>query len=248
MGSGMLPAGAYVTLEHEYILVLRKGARREFIGAEDKKRRRESALFWEERNVWFSDVWFDIKGTVQTLNHTGIRQRSGAYPFEVVYRLINMYSVQSDTVLDPFLGTGTTVIASIVSGRNSIGYEIDRPLRKTILQALDGITDYADEYQSRRIRKHLSFIEERIENDKPLKHINQNYGFPVVTSQEKDILFHRLVSLKKIGENVLEALYSGILEIPEAVTGLDKIILKNDNGPSPQKKKKINSNQLNFFQ
>lgn len=52
MGSGMYPAGAYVTYEHEYILVFRKGNKRNFEG-EAKKARKESAYFWEERNIWF---------------------------------------------------------------------------------------------------------------------------------------------------------------------------------------------------
>jgi DNA modification methylase len=63
MGSGMLPVGAYVTYEHEYILILRKGTRREFTTPEAKRLRRESAFFWEERNLWFSDIWHDIRGT-----------------------------------------------------------------------------------------------------------------------------------------------------------------------------------------
>ena len=59
------------------------------------------------------------------MNNKELRNRNGAYPFELAYRLINMYSVKGDTVLDPFLGTGTTIIAAIASGRNSVGYEID---------------------------------------------------------------------------------------------------------------------------
>ncbi len=51
MGSGMLPPGAYVTLEHEFILIFRKGGKREFWKADDKKNRLESSFFWEERNV-----------------------------------------------------------------------------------------------------------------------------------------------------------------------------------------------------
>ncbi len=66
MGSGMLPAGAYVTLEHEYILIVRKGGKRRFT-ADEQQRRRESAIFWEERNIFFSDVWTDIRGTGQSL-------------------------------------------------------------------------------------------------------------------------------------------------------------------------------------
>lgn len=65
MGSGMLPAGAYVTLEHEYVLIFRKGGRRRF-SASDAARRRRSAFFWEERNSWFSDIW-DFRGIRQAV-------------------------------------------------------------------------------------------------------------------------------------------------------------------------------------
>ena len=53
MGSGMYPAGAYVTYEHEYILIFRKGNKREFF-RKKRELRQESAYFWEERNLWFS--------------------------------------------------------------------------------------------------------------------------------------------------------------------------------------------------
>lgn len=53
----MLPCGAYVTLEHEWILIFRKGSKRIYKTDEDKTKRMESAFFFEERNVWFSDVY-----------------------------------------------------------------------------------------------------------------------------------------------------------------------------------------------
>ena len=68
MGPGRYPAGAYVTYEHEYILVFRKGGKRVLKGKE-KELRQKSAFFWEERNIWFSDLW-DTKGTSQTMNIT----------------------------------------------------------------------------------------------------------------------------------------------------------------------------------
>ena len=132
MGSGMLPVGAYVTLEHEHILILRKNDKREFKTPHEKENRRKSAFFWEERNVWFSDKWRDINGVFQKLNHSQLRKRSAAYPIELAYRLINMFSVQGDVILDPFLGTGTTTLAALASARNSIGYEIDRNFKDLI--------------------------------------------------------------------------------------------------------------------
>ena len=118
MGSGTLPAGAYVTLEHEYVLVFRAGGPRRF-AADDRGRRRESAYFWEERNVWFSDQW-DLSGVRQSFGAVSPsrdpgRARSGAFPVELAYRLICMYSAYGDTVLDPFLGTGTTTLAAIAA-------------------------------------------------------------------------------------------------------------------------------------
>ncbi|MCH8907442.1 MAG: site-specific DNA-methyltransferase [Candidatus Heimdallarchaeota archaeon] len=95
MGSGMLPPGAYVTLEHEYILIFRKGNKRQF-NDKEKQNRRKSSYFWHERNKWFSDVWLDLKGDRQILKKNGSRDRSGSYPFELVYRLINMFSVRGD--------------------------------------------------------------------------------------------------------------------------------------------------------
>ena len=128
MGSGMLPAGAYVTYEHEYVLVLRKGRRRWFGNEEEKRLRRQSAFFWEERNTWFSDLWYDIKGTPQTLVSKEARDRSAAFPFELAYRLISMFSIKRDVVLDPFAGTGTTLAAALAAGRSAAGMETDNSL------------------------------------------------------------------------------------------------------------------------
>ena len=66
------------------------------------------------------------------MENTDVRLRSAAYPFELPSRLINMYSIRGDTVLDPFLGTGTTILAAMVMGRNSIGYEIDQSFQELI--------------------------------------------------------------------------------------------------------------------
>jgi DNA modification methylase len=187
MGSGMLPAGAYVTLEHEYILILRKGPKREFKKEEDKKIRRESAIFWEERNRWYSDVWFDVKGTPQALNHKDSRRRSAAYPFELVYRLINMYSAKGDTVIDPFLGTGTTTAAAIASGRSSIGYEIDSTLENIIDRIKDVIVDSSKQLIRKRLVKHMEFVVDRLKTKGGFKYDNEYYGFPVITAQEKKI-------------------------------------------------------------
>ena len=191
LGSGMLPAGAYVTYEHEYILIARKGGPRKFSPA-DKARRRRSAFFWEERNVWFSDVWLDLVGTRQLLGNTGLedpdaRVRSAAYPFELACRLIQMHSLIGDTVLDPFLGTGTTAAAAIAGSRSSIGCEIERSLARPIRNTIETAVPLGREYAQRRLVAHLDFVQSREEAGRPCRHVNRHYGFPVVTGQEADL-------------------------------------------------------------
>jgi site-specific DNA-methyltransferase (cytosine-N4-specific) len=123
LGSGFLPTNAYVTLDCEYILLFRKGNPRKFKPKDPY--RYISYYTKEERDVWFSQIW-DIKGIKQENNE--IERRIAAYPDEVVYRLIRMFSIIGDTVLDPFLGTGTTIKVAMQLYRNSIGYEIDENL------------------------------------------------------------------------------------------------------------------------
>ncbi|MFB6113124.1 MAG: site-specific DNA-methyltransferase [Halodesulfurarchaeum sp.] len=178
MGSGMLPPNAYVTLEHEYILVFRKPGMR----SPESDLRHRSAYFWEERNRWFSDVW-EITGERQSVE-AGPRDRTGAYPFEIPYRLINMYSVQGDTVLDPFWGTGTTTLAAMTSARSSVGIELDDSLLDGFDPVDVGITELASETSERRLKAHRQFVADR---DDPPKYEAQNYDTRVVTKQERDI-------------------------------------------------------------
>ena len=209
MGSGMLPPGAYVTLEHEYILVLRKDGKREFTAAEAKQNRHGSAYFWEERNAWFSDVWMDLVGTRQGLFDKAVRKRSAAFPLELAYRLIHMFSVRSDTVLDPFLGLGTTLLAAMAAGRNSIGFEIDKTLGDIIRRGTDGIVDIANTRIHDRLTDHLRFVQERMAQKKAaFRYTNIHYGFPVITNQEKKLLFNDLVSVESAGDGIFYVRYA----------------------------------------
>ena len=187
LGSGMLPAGAYVTYEHEYILVVRKGGLRSFSSTAERARRRRSAFFWEERNVWFSDVWLDLVGTAQLLGDRHSRARSGAFPFELAYRLIQMHSLIGDIVLDPFLGTGTTTAAALASGRSSIGLEIAGSLEPHIRTAIEAAPSLGRVWAQRRLEAHIEFARAREEAGRPCRHMNRHYDLPVVTSQEIDL-------------------------------------------------------------
>lgn len=99
----------------EYILMLRKpgGYRKP-----DVEQRRLSIISEKEFNEWYQQIW--------TL--TGASTRNGhpaPYPESLANRLIRMFSFVGDTVLDPFLGSGTTMLAAARVGRHSIGVEID---------------------------------------------------------------------------------------------------------------------------
>lgn len=206
MGSGMLPAGAYVTLEHEYILIFRKGKKRIFASPEEKLNRRRSSFFWEERNSWFSDVW-DFKGIRQEMNDKDLRGRSAAFPFLLPFRLINMYSVFGDTVLDPFLGTGTTALAAIAAGRNSVGYEIDESFAVHVKKMIEKEKFNLNNYNLQRLKKHIIFTEEYAKEKGPLKYTNNYFGFPVMTRQEKDLMLVFVKNVEEIENGILKVSY-----------------------------------------
>ena len=96
-----------VDKENEYILIVRKGSKREFKEEKEKQIRRESAMFWEERNIVYSDIWFDIKGTLQAINDRETRSRSAAYPFEIAYFLAAFRPID---LCGPLIGANIEVV------------------------------------------------------------------------------------------------------------------------------------------
>jgi len=180
MGSGTLPPNAYVTLEHEYILLFRKGGTRSFPPGDD--RRYESAFFWEERNEWFSDLW-EVRGEAQALGGSEERRdRSAAFPVEIPLRLIRMFSVQGDRVLDPFAGTGTTTLAAMLAARDSLGYDLDGDL----FVALDDRTADLPAASRRRVRDRLARHRAAMA-DRDGGYAADHYDFRVVTKRERRI-------------------------------------------------------------
>jgi DNA modification methylase len=91
--------------------------------------------------AWFSQIWSGLTGA-------STRHHPAPYPEELADRLIRMFSFVGDTVLDPFSGTGTTTIAAISCGRNSIGYEIDDHYvslaRRRIAEKTSGLLSHAE--------------------------------------------------------------------------------------------------------
>lgn len=196
LGSGTLPCGAYVTLEHEWILIFRKPHKRKFQNSNEIQNRRESSYFWEERNKWFSDIW-ELNGIRQSINQKKIRKRSGAFPLEIPFRLINMFSSKFDIVLDPFLGTDTTILASIICGRNSIGYEIDKGFKSFHFNEItsDNFIKAANERIDKRVRDHFKFLHD---HKKKIKYENSYYKFPVITRPETNLKFEKIDKIVSI--------------------------------------------------
>jgi DNA modification methylase len=131
LGSGFLPPNAYVTLDCEYILIFRKGKLRSFPSHD--QRRYDSKLTKKQRDAWFTQIW-TVTGTRQTASQ--VERRTAAFPDEIADRLIRMFSIKGDLVLDPFLGSGTTIKAAMQAERSSIGYEKDEALLPLIEERL----------------------------------------------------------------------------------------------------------------
>jgi DNA modification methylase len=105
---------AIIKNDIEFILMQRKpgGYRRP-----TESQRRLSMIAKDDYNKWFRQFW-NITGA-------STRYHPAPFPVELAYRLVRMFSFWGDTVLDPFCGTGTTMLAAMKSNRNSIGIEID---------------------------------------------------------------------------------------------------------------------------
>ena len=114
----------------EFILMERKsGGYR----APDLSTRVLSVISAENHKKWFQQIWSGLAGA-------STRHHPAPYPVELAERLIRMFSFVGDTVLDPFLGTGTTAVAAAKAGRNSIGFEVDAHYFERALKRVENDT------------------------------------------------------------------------------------------------------------
>lgn len=125
MGSFPYPRSGILKLDYEFILILKKYGKPPRVSKEVKE---QSRLTQQEWNQYFTGHW----------NFPGEKQDKhlAVFPEELPRRLIKMFSFVGDTVLDPFLGSGTTSLAARNLTRNSIGYEINRNFLSTIEENL----------------------------------------------------------------------------------------------------------------
>jgi modification methylase len=106
---------AIIKNDVEFILMLRKpGGYRQ----PTNEQREASRLTKEEYQAWFQQIWNNVPGETT-------RDHPAPYPEALAYRLVRMFSFVGDTVLDPFMGTATTLVAAARCERNAIGVEIE---------------------------------------------------------------------------------------------------------------------------
>ena len=126
--------GAIVKNDVEHILFFRKGGT---YRSPSPMQKTLSMLAKEEVQTWLVTSWTDIKGESTKGGHPA------PYPEELAARLIRMFSFAGDTILDPFAGTGTTSVAALNTGRNSIGVEIENKYIQMAERRLNAISAQA---------------------------------------------------------------------------------------------------------
>lgn len=102
--------------EVEYILLLRKPGDYRKPTAEQREL---SRIPKDDYHLWYRSIWSDITGA-STANHPA------PFPKELASRLVRMFSFVGDTVVDPFMGSGTTGLAAAEAGRHSVGFDVER--------------------------------------------------------------------------------------------------------------------------
>lgn len=127
LGSYPYPLTLFNNNYFEYIFVFQKPGKRSV----KQNVREASRLTQAEWRKWVQEWW-----RIESISEK-IRFHKAVFPIEIPYRLIRMYSYVGDTVLDPYLGTGATMIAAAYCERNSVGFEIAPNCRDMIEKRID---------------------------------------------------------------------------------------------------------------
>lgn len=129
-GSYPYPPNIFSTYPYEWITVFSKEGKRKPVSKEIKEK---SKLTTEEWQKWaINSIWEMQPAKAKAEGHPA------PFPKELPMRLIKLYSFWGDTVLDPFAGTGTTLLAAQELGRKSIGFELNPDYIKLINRKLNG--------------------------------------------------------------------------------------------------------------
>jgi len=156
MGSFPYPRNGIIKLDYEFILIFKKNG---VAPKPDYKFKELSKLTKEEWNTYFQGHW----------NFNGVKQDGhiAMFPEELPKRLIKMFSFVDDTVLDPFVGSGTTALAAKNLNRNSVGYEINPKFLPMIKQKLGADVNRMFD------NSNFSFIDQGVENINYKKEIDK---------------------------------------------------------------------------
>jgi len=153
MGSYPFPPNGIVEIDYEFIQIFKKPGKSKKVSPEIKAASRLTKEEWKE---YFAGHW-----------HFGGARQAGheaMFPEELPRRLIRMFTFQGDTVLDPFLGSGTTVKVALESARNGVGYEINPDFLDTISRKI-GVRESLPFFHEVQIIKTDKKIEELPEID-----------------------------------------------------------------------------------
>lgn len=182
MGSFPFPRNGIAKLDFEYILLFKKQGNAPKPTQEQKDK---SAMTNEDWNTYFNGHWY-FKGAKQD-------KHLAMFPEELPNRLIRMFSFPEETVLDPFMGSGTTASVARKLGRNSVGYEINPEFISLIEEKIGGNTLY-DTAEIKIIRQNQS-----IDFEKEIELLP--YKFVDVHKIDKKIDVKRLQFGSKIDKN-----------------------------------------------
>jgi len=206
MGSFPYPRNGILKLDYEFILIFKK------LGTSPKPTREQkerSKISIEEWNQYFTGHWY----------FNGVRQEKhlAMFPEELPKRLIKMFSFVGDTVLDPFLGSGTTTLAAMNLQRNSIGYEINDDFLPIIESKL-GLTNpklFGESFQVKFIKqesaksgfseklKQLPYIfQDNVMIDKKIDPRKLKFGSKIQKTDSAQNGYHRIRKILDV--NLLE--------------------------------------------
>lgn len=182
MGSFPYPRNGIVKLDFEYILLFKKQGD---APKPTKEQKEQSAMTNEEWNTYFNGHWY-FNGAKQD-------KHLAMFPEELPKRLIRMFSFPGETVLDPFMGSGTTAAVARALGRNSVGYEINPDFIPLIKSRIGGDTLYE--------RANVEIVEQKVEIDFEEETKSLPYRFVDVHQIDKQVDVKKLRFGSKIDKD-----------------------------------------------
>lgn len=213
MGSFPYPRNGIIKIDYEFILIFKKPGHAPVVNQEQKE---YSRLSKEEWNQYFSGHW----------HFNGERQRNhlAMFPEELPRRLIKMFSFVGETVLDPFLGSGTTSLAAKNNQRNSIGYEINKDFLPIIKEKLGIDQNFLlkdaefqiieqqlnDTNWNNEIKKLPYLFVDKVKFDKKIDPIQMTFGSKITRDQAVDKTKQEFFMVKKVISPELLLLNNGL--------------------------------------